>query len=239
MFMSGLRILVADDHQLVRQGLISLILSRPGWEVCGEAENGRMAVDKARELRPDIVILDIAMPMLNGLEATRQIPKHNSRIKILILTMADGDRIVRDAFAAGVRGFVLKTDAVRDLVAAVEALGNGNTFFTARVSKIVLGGYLEYVQTTKGKEALPVLSVREREVIQLLAEGESSAGVAFRLGISPKTAETHRSNMMAKLDLHSMAEIVLFAARNGIIHVPVSDSALGYRMPSTNGVPMP
>lgn len=220
--MSPLRILVADDHDVIRQGVISLIKADLGWEVCGEACDGRAAVDKAKELKPDIVIIDVGMPLLNGLEATRQILKDNSRVRVLILTMADGDRVVRDAFEAGAQGFVLKSDASRDLVAAIHALGNGNTFFTARVSKIVLSGYLEHIQSKKNEQIAPSLTAREREVIQLVAEGESSKQVAARLGISPKTAETHRNNVMQKLNLHSMVELVLFAVRNGIIQVAVS-----------------
>lgn len=217
--MSRLRILVADDHDVIRQGVISLIKAHLGWEVCAEASDGRGAVDKARELKPDIVIIDIGMPLLNGLDATRQILKDNPRVRVLILTLADGDRVVREAFEAGAQGFVLKSDASSDLVAAIHALGHGNTFFTARVSKIVLSGYLEHVQSTKSERTLPTLTPREREVIQLVAEGESSKQVASRLGISPKTAETHRNNVMQKLNLHSMVELVLFAVRNGIIQV--------------------
>jgi DNA-binding NarL/FixJ family response regulator len=136
--------------------------------------------------------------------------------------MADGDQVVREAFEAGAQGFVLKSDASRDLVAAIHALGHGNTFFTARVSKIVLSGYLEHIQRTKSERIAPTLTPREREVIQLVAEGESSKQVAARLGISPKTAETHRNNVMQKLNLHSMVELVLFAVRNGIIRVAMS-----------------
>jgi DNA-binding NarL/FixJ family response regulator len=222
--MSPLRILVADDHDVIRQGVISLIKDHLGWEVCGEACDGRDAVDKAKELKPDIVIIDIGMPLLNGLDATRQILKENPIVRVLVLTMADGDRAVRDAFEAGAQGFVLKSDASRDLVAAIDALGHGNTFFTARVSRIVLSGYLEHVQSTKNEQIAPTLTPREREVIQLVAEGESSKQVAARLGISPKTAETHRNNVMQKLNLHSMVELVLFAVRNGIIQVAMSGS---------------
>jgi len=218
------RILVADDHDVIRQGVISLIKDHLGWEVCGEACDGRDAVDKAKELKPDIVIIDIGMPLLNGLDATRQILKENPIVRVLVLTMADGDRAVRDAFEAGAQGFVLKSDASRDLVAAIDALGHGNTFFTARVSRIVLSGYLEHVQRTKNEQIAPTLTPREREVIQLVAEGESSKQVAARLGISPKTAETHRNNVMQKLNLHSMVELVLFAVRNGIIQVAMSGS---------------
>ncbi|HEY4840600.1 MAG TPA: response regulator transcription factor [Terriglobales bacterium] len=222
--MSPSRILVADDHDVIRQGVISLIKDHLGWEVCGEACDGRDAVDKAKELKPDIVIIDIGMPLLNGLDATRQILKENPIVRVLVLTMADGDRAVRDAFEAGAQGFVLKSDASRDLVAAIDALGHGNTFFTARVSRIVLSGYLEHVQRTKNEQIAPTLTPREREVIQLVAEGESSKQVAARLGISPKTAETHRNNVMQKLNLHSMVELVLFAVRNGIIQVAMSGS---------------
>jgi DNA-binding NarL/FixJ family response regulator len=222
--MNPLRILVADDHDVIRQGVISLVKAHLGWEVCAEASDGRSAVDKARELKPDIVIIDIGMPLLNGLDATRQILKDNPRVRVLILTMADGDRVVRDAFEAGAQGFVLKSDASRDLIAGIQALGHGNTFFTARVSKIVLAGYLDHIQSTKNEQLAPTLTPREREVIQLVAEGESSKQVAARLGISPKTAETHRNNVMQKLNLHSMVELVLFAVRNGIIQVVRNDS---------------
>jgi DNA-binding NarL/FixJ family response regulator len=227
--MKNLRIFVADDHEVVRRGVISLIESHPGWEVCGQAQDGRMAVDRVRELKPDVAVLDIGMPILNGLEATRRILRDDPRTRILILTMTDGDRVVCDAFEAGARGFVLKSDTSRNLIAAIQALGDGNTFFTARVSEIVLSGYLGYVQSRKGKELLPSLSPREGEILQLLAEGETTKDVAHLLGISSRTAGAHRSNLMQKLNLHSVPELVLFAVRNGIIQVAVRgvDSRLG------------
>ena len=217
--MRNLRIFVADDHEIVRHGLISIIESHPGWEVCGEATNGRLAVDKVRELKPDIAILDIGMPVVNGIEATRRILEHNASVKVLILTMADGDRVVRDSFEAGARGFLLKSDAARDLAVAIQALQFSNTFFTARASEIVLAGYLEFVKSAKGVENVPALSPREREVVQLVAEGKSTKDTAMLLGISCKTAETHRSNIMRKLKIHSVGELVLFAVRNGIIQI--------------------
>jgi DNA-binding NarL/FixJ family response regulator len=223
----NLRILVADDHELVRQGVISLIRSHPNWEVCAEASNGRAAVEKSKESHPDVVVLDLGMPVLNGLEATRLILRANPRVKVLIFTMADHDRSVRDAFEAGARGFVLKSDAPRDLLAAIQALGSGNMFLTERIAGIILAGYLAHVQTITNNETAS-LSPREREVLQLLAEGKSTKEAAVLLKISVKTAETHRSNLMQKLNLHSIAELVLFAVRNRVIQVTITnESTLG------------
>lgn len=216
--MKNLRILVADDHEVVRLGLVSIIKSHPGWEVCAEAENGRVAVDKAKALKPDVAILDIGMPILNGLEATRQILRENPRVNVLILTIADAEGVIRAALDSGARGFLLKSDAVRHLVATIEALQFDNTFFTARVADIVLSGYLGNAHGTKrAGMPLPTLTSREREVIQLLAEGKSTKEVASALDLSTKTADTHRSNIRRKLNLHSISELVLFAVRNGII----------------------
>jgi DNA-binding NarL/FixJ family response regulator len=215
-----LRILVADDHEVVRRGLCALLRSQPEWEVCGEANDGREAVERALTLKPDVAILDIGMPNLNGLEATRQILKADPRVKVLILTLHDSDRVVQEALNAGARGFLLKTDAARDLVAAVDALRKDKTYFTPKVAALVLDGYLR-PERGAGPEP-PVrsrLTPREREVVQLLAEGKSSKEVAVVLGLSVKTAETHRSNIMRKLRLHSVSDLVLYAVRNNIVHM--------------------
>lgn len=216
--MAPFRILVADDHEVVRKGLVALLQQQPDWQVCGEAGDGRDAVDKAQQLRPDVVILDIGMPSLNGLEATRQILKVNPNARVLILTLHDSDQVVRDVLNAGARGFLLKSDAARDLVAAVEALRRDKTYFTSKVAAMVLEGYL------KGGTPAPTigrnrLTPREREIVQLLAEGKSTKEVAVALGLSVKTAETHRSNIMRKLQLHSVSDLVLYAVRNNIVHV--------------------
>lgn len=217
--MNMLRILVADDHDIVRRGLVSLIQSHPDWEVCGEADNGRQAVELARQLRPAIVILDIGMPTLNGLEATRQILRDSPETRVLILTITDTDQAVRAVLDAGARGFLLKSDTARDLVSAIEALQNNKTFFTARVADLVLSGYRGMDGTPKRDRQSPNLTSREYEVVQLLAEGKSTKEVASHLDLSVKTAATHRSNAMRKLGLHSISELVLYAVRNGIIQV--------------------
>jgi DNA-binding NarL/FixJ family response regulator len=217
--MSKLRILVADDHEIVRRGLVSIIKSQPNWEVCAEADNGRQAVEMAKQLRPDIVILDIGMPTLNGLEATRQILCDNPQARVLILTITDTDQAVRAVLDAGARGFLLKSDATRDLVSAIDALQYNKTFFTARVAEMVLPGYRGSSGAPKKNLLLPKLTSREREVVQLLAEGRSTKEVASHLDLSVKTAETHRSNIMRKLGLHSVSELVLYAVRNNIIQV--------------------
>jgi DNA-binding NarL/FixJ family response regulator len=221
--MNPLRILVADDHEIVRRGLVSLLTSHAGWEICAEAKDGRQAVEKSKELKPDVVILDIGMPNLNGLEATRQVLCDNPHSRVLILTITDADEIVRAVLDAGARGFVLKSDAVRDLLTAVEALQSNKTFFTSRVAEMVLGGYLGRNRPpTEGEVALPNLTSREREIVQLLAEGMSTKEVASHFNLSVKTAETHRSNIMRKLNLHSVSGLVLYAVHNNMIQVAIS-----------------
>lgn len=223
-----LRILIADDHEVARHGIRSLLEAHEGWEVCAEAKDGREAVEFASALNPDLILLDIGMPNLNGLEAARQILAASPELPILILTMHDSDQVVREVLRAGARGFLLKSDAGRELVAAVEALQLHRTFFTTRVSQMVLEGYLDRddpaakldgEQQKSEEQTAPVLTGREREVIQLLAEGKTSKEVAVALNLSVKTAETHRTNLMRKLDLHSVADLTLYAVRKGIVQV--------------------
>jgi DNA-binding NarL/FixJ family response regulator len=213
--MGTFRIFIADDHEVVRKGLVALLQAQPDWQVCGEAGDGREAVDKVHQLKPDVV-----MPSLNGLEATRQILKTNPQARVLILTLHDSDQVVREVLNAGARGFLLKSDAARDLVAAVEALRRDKTYFTSKVAAMVLEGYLKGgtpgAVPTAGRNRL---TPREREIVQLLAEGKSTKEVAVALGLSVKTAETHRSNIMRKLQLHSVSDLVLYAVRNNIVHV--------------------
>jgi DNA-binding NarL/FixJ family response regulator len=216
-----LRVLIADDHEVARRGIRALLESHPDWEVCAEAKDGRETVELASRLKPDVILLDIGMPNLNGLEAARQILAVSPEAAILILTMHDTDQVVREVLRAGARGFLLKSDAGRDLVAAVEALQQQRTFFTTRVNRMVLDGYLGRDNYENGNEddSNHVLTTREREVIQLLAEGKTSKEVASTLNLSVKTAETHRTNLMRKLDLHSVADLTRYAVRNGIVQV--------------------
>jgi len=218
-----LRILIADDHELVRRGLAALLQAHEGWEVCAEAKDGREAVEKARQLKPEVIILDVGMPNLNGLAATRQLMQQDPEIKVIVLTITDSDQVIREALDAGARGFVLKSDAARDLVTAVEAVQRNRMFFTPRVNDMVLAGFLDRRENGSTTEAprLPKLTPREREVIQLLAEGKSSKEVASLLNLSTKTAETHRSNIMRKLGIHSIRDLVVYAVKNDIIQVQV------------------
>lgn len=218
-----LRILVADDHEIVRRGLCSLLQKHEGWEICGEATDGRDAVEKAKQLKPDVVILDVGMPNLNGLDATRQLMQHDPNFKVIVLTITDSDQVIREALDSGARGFVLKSDAARDLVSAVEALQHKRMFFTPRVNDLVLAGFLDKGHAISPNEPpnLPTLTAREREITQLLAEGKSSKEVASLLNLSTKTVETHRSNIMRKLSFHSIRDLVVYAIKNNIIQIDV------------------
>jgi len=217
--MNNTRIVIADDHEVVRKGLRAILEAHPGWEVCGEAADGRSAVEKAEELRPDVVIIDIGMPQLNGLEATRQILKGQPDSRVLVLSVYESEQLVEEVLDAGARGYVLKSDASRDLVRAIEELLRNHTFFTSRVGQLVLETYLGRRAHGKMKGGSSPLTPREREVVQLLAEGKSSKEVAVALNLSVKTAETHRANIMRKLDVHSISELVLYAVKNNIVQV--------------------
>jgi DNA-binding NarL/FixJ family response regulator len=214
--MSPARILVADDHDVVRQGLGSLIQEQPQWKIIAEVKDGRDAVAKASELKPDIAILDISMPALNGLEATRQIIKVNPQTKVLILTVHDSEQVIESVLNAGARGYVLKADAASDLVRAMQALLAGQTFFTQKASQMILDGFNgKRPKTTQGESQ--VLTAREREILQLLAEGKVSKEVAALLNLSTKTVGTHRTNLMRKLSCHCVSELVRYAVRNHLV----------------------
>ena len=216
--MKIVRILIADDHDVVREGLKTLLAARADFQVCGEATTGREAVAQARELKPHVVVLDFSMPELNGLEATRQIRKALPDTEVLILTMHDSETLAREVWVAGAHGFLLKTHAKRQLVAAVDALARHQPFFTGALSALVLDTFL-HPDKHPAKSSAPAdrLTPREREVIQLIAEGRTSKDVALQLGLSVKTADAHRANIMRKLDLHSVSELVRYAVRNQIV----------------------
>lgn len=216
--MKTVRILIVDDHDLMRRGIKALLQSHAGWEVVGEAHTGREAVTKAEELKPDVVILDISMPDLNGIEAARRIRKSAPNTEVLILSVHYSDQLIRDILEAGVRGYIVKSDSDRDLIIAVETLANHKPFFTPRATEVILSNF----NGARPGNDLPEsvrdrLTSREREIVQLLAEGKSSKEVASSLCISVKTAETHRANIMRKLQLHTVTDLVRYAVRNQII----------------------
>src|SRR5438552_412254 len=214
------RILLADDHEVVRRGLFAILQNKSEWEVCGEAKDGIDAVEKAKRLKPDAVIIDIGMPNLNGLDATRQIVDALPQTKVLVLTLYDSDDMIQQVLNAGARGFLLKSDAGRNLVAAVEALRRSGTYFTSKVAEMVRDGYLRRnTEPALLASKRTRLTFRERQLVQLLAEGKSTRQAALALGMSVKTAETHRSNVMRKLQLHSISELVLYAVRNSIVQI--------------------
>ena len=214
--MKPARILIADDHELIRQGIALQISHRPEWQVVAEATNGRDAVALALRLKPDLIVLDLSMPELNGLTAASQILAELPEARILILTVHESEQLVREVLAAGARGYVLKSDAGRILITALEALLEGGSFFTPKVGKWVIDGYLRHPASPEEPGA-GALSAREREIVQLLAEGKSNKEVAAVLRISVKTAETHRSNIMRKGGFDSLADLVRYAIRNRII----------------------
>jgi DNA-binding NarL/FixJ family response regulator len=209
--MKPLRILIADDHEVVRQGVRTVLEGQAGWVVCGEASTGREAVAKAVSLRPDVVVLDVSMPELSGLEATRQI-RRAVPARILILTMHESDQVVTEVLDAGADGYVLKSDAGRKLIEAIHALLRHQEFFTERIRP---SGPRRGEATVRGRSGR--LTPRQREVLQLLTEGKSNKEIGATLGMTTKTAETHRTQIMAKLNLHSISELVRYAIRNRII----------------------
>ena len=211
------RILVADDHSVVRRGVQSLLEGHPRWKVCGEAVEGADAIAKAKRLRPNVVIMDITMGPMNGLEATREILKVLPKTKVLVLTMHESEQVVREVLNAGAHGYVLKSDADRDLVDALETIERGKTFYTSRVSQMVLGAYLHRQPGAEDGQESSALTPRQREVVQLLATGKSNKMVAAMLGISVKTAETHRNTIMHRLKFRSFSDLVRYAVREHII----------------------
>jgi DNA-binding NarL/FixJ family response regulator len=216
-----LRILVADDHALVRRGARSVLNSRHGWKVVGEAANGREAVEKAVKLKPDVAIMDISMPELDGVEAVRQVREAVPNTKVLVLTMHESDQMVQRALEAGAHGYILKSDLTDSLPRAVRAVADGKRFLTPKVSEIVLEGFLKTKgQHQKGEREGAKTTPRELEIIRLLAEGKSNKEIAAALGIAVRTVETHRARIMLKLGLHSLAELIHYAMREGIISAP-------------------
>jgi DNA-binding NarL/FixJ family response regulator len=212
-----LRILLADDHGVVRRGLRELLEEHDGWRVCAEAANGREAVELAVEHRPHVAVLDLSMPELNGLEATRRIRQAVPETEVLVFTMHESEELVREVLAAGARGYLLKSDAAGQLVPAVECLARHKPFFTGRISEVVLEGFLKAGGTEAAVPGPARLTSREREIVQLLAEGNSNKQIARLLDLSVKTVETHRAAVMRKLELGSLPDLVRFAIRHRII----------------------
>jgi len=214
---NALRVLVVDDHEVVRRGLCALLESEPDYEVCGEAANGVDAVRKSKQLTPDVAIIDVSMPRLNGLEAARRIRKTSPHTEIILLTMHESESLLRDALECGVRAYVLKSDAGRDLIAAVAAVRRGTPFFSGAISAMLAQAYVDTTEGNIPTRTAKGLTAREREIVQLLAEGHSNKEIAVLLELSVKTVETHRSNILRKLGLHSLPDLVRYAIRNQII----------------------
>lgn len=208
------RILLADDHDIVRRGLKALLQERPEWKICGEANSGRDAVELATRLQPEIAIVDLMMPDLNGLETTGRIRKVSPRTEVLVFTMHHDEELVHEVLSAGARGYLLKTDVERHIVTAVETLLRHQPYFSAQISETVLDGFLRSRREGDGLQAASRLTPREREIVQLLAEGHRNKIVAHKLGISIKTVETHRTTLMRKLGVKSIVELVRYAVRN-------------------------
>ena len=215
--MKKLRILLADDHIVMRTGLRALLERQPNLEVVGESENGRETVALAASLRPDVVVMDVGMPVLNGIEATQMIVTQCPTIAVVILSMHADESYVMRALKAGARGYLLKDSAAADLIGAIQAISQGKSCFSPKVSRILAEDYVRVLKQKGAVDTYDLLTSREREILQLLAEGKSNKEVATALNISPYTVETHRSHILQKLNLHNSAELVLYAVRKGII----------------------
>lgn len=212
-----IRLFLCDDHQLVRQGVRRILEEQPGWEVVGEAADGRDGAEQVIALRPTVAIIDISMPIMNGIEATAQIAKHAPDVHVLILSMHVDDGHVSRAVQAGALGYLLKDAAVTDLCLAVSAVAAGKSFFSPAVARIMLDEYVRSLPNKGLADRFDSLSVREREILQLIAEGRSNKQTAELLGVSPSTIESHRGHILQKLNVHNTAELVLYAVRHGII----------------------
>jgi DNA-binding NarL/FixJ family response regulator len=215
--MRKIRVLVADDHNLIRAGLRLVISQESDFVVVGEAENGRQAMEKARELKPDVVVMDIGMPDLNGIEACRQILESLPDTQVVMLSMHSDEGYVLRALKAGARAYLLKDSAEADLARAIRAAASGKSFFSPAVAKLLLDDYMRKLERTGAEDSYELLTPREREILQLVAEGKSSKDVANLLKLSVYTVETHRANILQKLNLKSVAELILYAVRKGII----------------------
>jgi len=214
---SKLRLLVADDHTLVRQGFRKILEERQDWEVVAEASDGRDAVRQALAIEPDVAILDIGMPVLNGIEATRQMVRRLQTLRVLILSMHTDEAYIIQALKAGAHGYLLKDSADADLIRGVEAIAAGKSFFSPAVAKVMLDDYVRHLAEKGIADRFDSLSEREREIFQLIAEGHSNKAIADLLFVSPATVETHRAHILQKLDVHNTAELVLYAVRRGVI----------------------
>jgi DNA-binding NarL/FixJ family response regulator len=215
-----LRILIADDHALIRRGARTILQARRGWKIVGEATNGRETLEKTLKLKPDVVVVDISMPELDGVEVTRQIRKSLPDVKVLVLTMHESDQMIRRALDAGANGYLLKSDLIDDLPEAVRTVSENKSFLTPKISEIVLKGFINTGnKPDEEKRAGVRITPRELEIIRLLAEGKSNKEVSTQLGITVRTVETHRSKIMLKLGLHSLAELIHYAISNEIISV--------------------
>jgi two-component system, NarL family, response regulator NreC len=215
--MKTIRILIADDHTLFRKGLRLLLEGHPGFEVLDDAPDGRVAVALAERLAPDVVVMDIAMPVLNGIEAARQISAKSARTAVVFVSMHSDESYVLKALKSGARGYLLKDSAEQDLINAIVAVSEGKAFFSPAISKMLMEDYIRQMQGREVEDSYELLSTREREILQLLAEGRNNKDIASLLNLSLYTVETHRSNILQKLNLHSHAELILYAVRKGVI----------------------